>query len=332
MSALASQFDCILFDLDGVVYRGPAEIPGASQTIESLRSLGVASFYVTNNASRTPEQVSEHLRNLGINVAPEAVVTSAQAGAQVLRNFVPEGAHVYVIGGIGIDTALSEVGLIPRRDPTGCRAVLQGFGSDVNWQELAEASYLIQSGAVWVATNSDATFPTDRGIAPGNGSLVAAVANAVGREPDGIGGKPAPALLELAIARSASLKPLMVGDRYDTDIQGGVNLGIHTLLVLSGVASVTDIWRAEVQATFLGESLETLAEPYPNPEVRGLTALCGSAQAMYSPHQHQVVARGGSIINRIRAADALKWKLVPEVGLLPFVQGGISLDINHGDP
>lgn len=329
MKPLAAQFDGILCDLDGVVYRGNAEVPGAAETLNAIRELGVKCAYVTNNASRTPAEVAHQLQQMGIHTNPSEVVTSAQAGAQVLSELVPRGSKIYVVGGNGIDVALRDIGLNPERNPAGCVAVLQGFGPAIEWRHLAEASYLIQGGAVWVATNSDLTFPTEKGIAPGNGSLVQAVAHAVGRQPDGLGGKPSPALIALAITRMESHKSLMVGDRFDTDIAGAHDLGIATLLVLTGVATLEDVWHSEIRATYLGESIKTLNEPYPHCLVEKNHARCEGAQAVFLAEENRVTASGGTLISRLRAADALKWDLLNSIDMAKFVSGEIALDLNN---
>ena len=324
-SALAQEFDCVLFDLDGVLYRGPRAVDGVVATVNELIRLGIGRAYVTNNAGRTPEVVAEHLTSLGMPARPDEVVTSAQAGAAIVASRVPPGACVFAVGGEGVMVALAEVGLQPSRDPEGCVAVMQGYGPDVGWRELAEASYLIQGGALWVATNLDPTFPTDRGIAPGNGSLVQAVANSVDREPDGVGGKPAPALLELVLKRTGAVKPLMVGDRYDTDIEAGIGAGIKTLLVLSGVCDITDVWTSEFRADYLGETAAVLAEPYPRVHFAGDSASCNSAVARWVGER--VEAQNGSRIDQLRAADALKWERVKESGIGPFISGIFTLHL-----
>ena len=329
MKPLASQFDCIICDLDGVIYRGSEGVRGAAATLNAIEDLGVRHAFVTNNASRTPVEVAHQLQQLGIHAEPGDVVTSAQAGAQILTEMVPLGSKIYVVGGTGIEVALRDVGLIPERDPVGCIAVLQGFGPAIEWRHLAEASYLIQGGAVWVATNSDITFPTEKGLAPGNGSLVQAVACAVDRQPDAIGGKPAPALISLAIARMESRTPLMVGDRYDTDIVGGHALGLATLLVLTGVASIDDVWHSHIRATYLGESIATLTEPYPHCKVQGNTAWCEGAQAIFNAESQRVTTSGGTFINRLRAADAVKWELLDSIDLDRFANGSIVLELNN---
>lgn len=326
-SRLADDFDCILFDLDGVLYRGPYAVEGVVDCVSELTRAGVGRAYVTNNAARTPQVVADHLTSLGMNTHSDEVVTSAQAGAAILNSMVTPGSLVYVVGGEGVVEALAEVGLIPSRDPQDCVAVMQGYGPDVGWRELAEASYLIQRGAVWIATNMDLTFPTDRGIAPGNGSLVQAVANSVGRDPHGVGGKPAPALLDLVLQRTGAQKPLMVGDRYDTDIGAGIAVGMKTLLVLSGVCDVNDVWTSELRADYLGETAAVLLQSYPETTITGESAHCSKAIALWVGDQ--VEADGGSRIDQLRAADALKWQRVRETGIEPFVEGRFTLRLGH---
>lgn len=320
---LAEDFDCILFDLDGVLYRGPYAVEGVVDCINELVRAGIGRAYVTNNASRTPQTVVDHLASLGINADVDEVVTSAQAGATILSSMVPAGSTVYIVGGDGVAASLQEVGLVPSRDPRGCVAVMQGYGPDVGWRELAESSYLVQQGALWVATNMDLTFPTDRGIAPGNGSLVQAVSNSVGHEPHGVGGKPAPALLELVLQRTGARRPLMVGDRYDTDIEAGIAVGMKTLLVLSGVCDIDDVWTSELRADYYGETAAVLIQSYPEITVTGESARCATAVAHWVGDQVQ--ADGGSRIDQLRAADALKWMRARETGIGPFSEGKFTL-------
>lgn len=241
--SLVSRYAAVVCDLDGVVYRGPAAVPGA---IEALSAVAAPVLYATNNASRAPSEVAEHLRRLGLSCQPDAVATSSQAGAWLLSERVDADSAVLAVGGEGVALALREAGLRPvapegAAAAGGLVAVLQGYGPQVRATDLAEAAYAIQGGALWVATNTDATLPTDRGVAPGNGSLVGAVANAVGRGPDVVAGKPAPPLYLMCAGR-LQVEPttmLAVGDRLDTDIEGAVAAGIDSLLVLTGVDDFT---------------------------------------------------------------------------------------------
>ena len=230
----APQIAAIVCDLDGVVYRGPDAVPHA---IEALRSVTIPVIYATNNASRPPEVVAAHLRELGLEVTAHDVITSAQAGAAALAQDCP-GATVLAVGGEGVARALAEAGLNPTRDGLAeVDAVMQGYGPDVTMADLADAAFAVRAGARWVATNTDLTIPTARGIAPGNGTLVRAVAEAAGRGPDRICGKPSPDLYIVAGER-LGVSPssiLGIGDRLDTDIEGANAAGSPSLLVLTGV-------------------------------------------------------------------------------------------------
>lgn len=252
-------------DLDGVVYRGPEPIPHA---VESLRAWGRPVVFATNNASREPEEVADQLSRLGLETQANDVVTSSLAAAWVLKERVPHGALVLAVGGAGVSTALAGAGYeVVRRLPSGARvaAVVQGYGPQVTAADLAEAAYAIQGGALWVATNTDSTLPTERGIAPGNGSLIGAVARAVQREPDCVAGKPSAPCYLLAAER-LGLEPskvLAIGDRLDTDIAGAHAAAMDSLLVLTGVHGRDDVACAPPQwkPTYVVEDLRALARP-----------------------------------------------------------------------
>ena len=307
-NTLADGFDCLLFDLDGVVYRGSNAVPGAVTALEQCGKVGHQCVYVTNNASRTAEEVAAHLCSIGIHVADADVVTSPQAAVSLLPEFVPDGSAILVVGGAGIDAVLIEHGYRPVRSlAQGPAAVMQGFSPSVSWADLAEASYAIASGLPWIATNPDLTFPTDRGVAPGNGSLVAAVANAVGREPDAMAGKPEPPLLVEAMRRCGGSQGLMIGDRLDTDVRGGSLAGLATLLVLTGVHSVDDLLGAvgPDQPDFIGVDLGVLHEEYPEVVVReisaGMEAECRGVWARVDEVGRVEVGGLGTWIDAVRA-------------------------------
>lgn len=230
--------DVVFFDLDGVVYAGRTPVAHAAESIADLRKAGIRCCFITNNASRTPADVAEHLTDLGIPCDPDDVVTSAQAGVHLLQERIPPGSTVLVIGGAGLRTLVTQAGFVvvdgAHDEPV---AVIQGFGPDVSWRDLAEACYAVHAGALWIATNPDTTFPTDRGVAPGNGALVALVQSVVGRAPDAVAGKPEPALLHEALRRTKARSPILVGDRLDTDIAAGLRVGMPTVLVLTGIST-----------------------------------------------------------------------------------------------
>jgi HAD superfamily hydrolase (TIGR01450 family) len=235
--------DGLVLDLDGVVYRGPTGVPGSATAIRRAVAAGAGIAFATNNASRAPAQVVAQLRRLGVQATPDQVVTSAQVAADLVAGAVPAGGRVLVVGGQGLHDEVAARGLHPvvsaRDQPV---AVVQGFGPDTSWTLLAEAAYAVAAGVTWVATNVDLTFPTDRGTAPGNGTFVAAVAQATGRAPV-VAGKPAPALLRAAAERVGG-RPLVVGDRLDTDVVGARAAGLGSALVLSGVTDADTLLAA----------------------------------------------------------------------------------------
>ena len=242
----------ILCDLDGVVYRAQEPCPGAVDGLLSARQAGVRVLFMTNNASRSPQDVAEQLGSLGLPAGADDVLTASQVAADVLarqRADLLEDGRILAVGGPGVAQALREAGFDPcsheeareldaagRAETIG--AVVQGYGPTVSVPELAEAAYRIRAGATWMATNDDATLPTERGLAPGNGSLVAALAHATGERPT-VTGKPHAPAYEVALARLdvPREEALMIGDRLDTDIAGARAVGLRSALVLTGVST-----------------------------------------------------------------------------------------------
>lgn len=245
----------ILCDLDGVVYRGDVACDGAVEGLASAREAGVRLLFMTNNASRPPEVVAEHLTALGVPAQPDEVMNASQVAAEVLRQRVDQGevvlgsGVVLAVGGPGVGAALSALDLpwvsarqvrdaVESGRPAEIVAVVQGYGAEVDVTDLTEAVYAVRAGAVWVATNDDATLPTPRGLAVGNGSLVAAVAHASGARPLVVGKPHAPAY-RLAAEKLGlpATDCLMLGDRLDTDIAGARAAGMPSALVLTGVST-----------------------------------------------------------------------------------------------
>jgi HAD superfamily hydrolase (TIGR01450 family) len=240
--ALSAVYDAMLLDLDGTVYHGAQPIPGAAEAIRKLRERRTEVRFVTNNASKAPGDVAATLRKMDIDAEPAEVSTSAQAAAKVLGERLPRGAAVLIVGAPALVAEVDAVGLRPVREASDdVAAVVQGHSPDTGWKDLAEACVAIRAGALWVACNVDATLPTERGELPGNGSMVAALRAATGAEPV-VAGKPAAPLLETAAA--GAKKPLVVGDRLDTDIAGGTAAGLDSLLVLTGVATPASLLTA----------------------------------------------------------------------------------------
>jgi glycerol 3-phosphatase-2 len=231
----------LLLDLDGTVFRGHEPTPGA---VDTLAAVTARTLYVTNNASRGPGEVAEHLRAMGFSAEADDVVTSAQSAARVLAEHLPDGASVLIVGTDALAAEITAVGLKPVRlwtqDPV---AVVQGHSPETAWSDLAEAALAIRGGALWVAANVDKTLPSERGLLPGNGSMVAALQTATDRVPT-VAGKPQPTLLTDALSRGTFRSPLVVGDRLDTDIAGANAADLPSLLVLCGVSTADETVRA----------------------------------------------------------------------------------------
>jgi glycerol 3-phosphatase-2 len=265
---LVAQYLGVICDLDGVVYRGASAVPGAVETLNQLAADDIAVVFATNNASRSPDAVGEHLRELGLGPLGWSVVTSSQAAAAYLAERLPESRPVFAVGGPGVAQALDEVGLVPVRiselADTSVVAVMQGLGIDVTWRELAEVGYLVQGGAMWVATNLDLMLPTTRGPAPGNGALVAAVQTTTTATPHVVG-KPGAALFDLARRRlgAEQAETLVCGDRLDTDIVGANAAGLDSLFGLSGAHRLQDLVFAAPAArpTYVAADLTGLLQP-----------------------------------------------------------------------
>ncbi|MDR2254542.1 MAG: HAD-IIA family hydrolase [Arthrobacter sp.] len=266
IDAPLSGHDALLCDLDGVIYAGPDAIPGAVEAIAAVQAAGIAVGFVTNNASRPVEAVAEHLRSLGINTDAEHVFGSARAGARLAAaDALSRGIARPTAMVVGADTLRHEVAaagfdLVAVGAQAHPDYVIQGFDPGLGWSDLAAAAFAIQRGARWVASNTDATIPRAEGVAPGNGSLVDAVRRAVDVEPL-VAGKPEPALMLLAAEALGATRPMMVGDRLDTDVAGGNAAGFTSALVLTGVhtaddaADAPDAQRPDVIVAGLGDLL-----------------------------------------------------------------------------
>ncbi|GAA1942998.1 HAD-IIA family hydrolase [Amycolatopsis minnesotensis] len=260
---LLSAHDGLLFDLDGTVYHGTRVIPGAPEAVRAARDAGTPVRFVTNNASKAAEDVARHLAGIGVSAEPAEVSTSAQAAAKVLGERLAPGSRVLVVGTGSLADEVTAAGLTPVREAgDDVVAVVQGHSPDTGWRNLAEASVAIRAGALWVACNVDVTLPTERGLLPGNGSLVGALRAATGAEPV-VAGKPASPLLDAAAESCGARRPLVIGDRLDTDIAGAVTAEMTSLCVLTGVATPALLLEAAhgERPDHLGRDLSALTEP-----------------------------------------------------------------------
>ncbi|WP_436528099.1 HAD-IIA family hydrolase [Actinoplanes sp. HUAS TT8] len=276
---LAGEYDLAIFDLDGVVFLIDEPIPGAAEAVERLRADGTSIAYATNNASRRAADVAALLTGMGVSAEPAEVLTSAGAAAARIAEHVEAGSPVLVVGAEALRAEVRDAGLTPVDSADDAPvAVVQGYGPEVGWKILSEAAIAVRAGATWYATNTDRTLPSPRGPLPGNGSLVAVLRTALDREPDVIVGKPQPALFTTAASRAGAERPLAIGDRLDTDIQGAVGAGMDSLLVLTGVSSPKDLLEApaERRPKFVAADLSGLFRPaalavVPAAEVDGWT-------------------------------------------------------------
>lgn len=274
---LAHLFDVALLDLDGVVYRGHEPVVHAADALKKAREQGMRLAFVTNNALRPPDEVARRITEAGVEAQPQDVATSAQAAARLLAQQLPAGAKVLVAGGEGLRQAVSERGLVvASRADEQPMAVVSGYDPELTYARLAEAVLAIFAGALWVASNTDATVPTERGLLPGAGALVAFIAAATKATPQ-VAGKPERALHEEATSRSGAERPLVVGDRLDTDIEGANGVGAPSLLVLTGVATPAELIHAEAhqRPTFLSRDLRGLLLPASGVTREGVVARCG---------------------------------------------------------
>jgi glycerol-1-phosphatase len=257
VGTLAQEHDCLLLDLDGTVFRGHELTEGAAESLEKTPG---RTLFVTNNASRSAGEVAAHLQDLGLQAGDADVVTSAQSAAHLLAGQLAPESRVLVVGTESLAHEITAVGLTPvRLFDDKPDAVVQGHSPETAWANLAEAALAIRAGALWVAANVDATLPTERGLLPGNGSMVAALRAATDAEPQ-VAGKPAPTLLRDALARGDFQTPLVVGDRLNTDIAGANAAELPSLMVLTGVNSARDAVYAvpEQRATLIGHDLRSL--------------------------------------------------------------------------
>jgi glycerol-1-phosphatase len=232
-------FDALVCDLDGVVYRGDAPIPGAVEALNALADRGIRIVYCTNNSRSTISQYLGKLTGLGLKIEPEALVTSAIVTAEVLGERHPSGAVAMVVGGDGIREALGSIGVEIRVDAAEDQVdlVVVGWDPGFDYDSMRRASLAVMAGASLIATNDDASFPAPKGLWPGAGAILASIEVASGARAE-VMGKPHPPMME-AVARrlEGARKIAIVGDRPDTDLAGGASRGWTTILVTSGVTS-----------------------------------------------------------------------------------------------
>jgi glycerol-1-phosphatase len=310
---LHEKYDVALLDLDGVVYLGGKAIPSAPPALQRAREAGMHLAYVTNNASRTPAAVAELLRSMDVPARAADVVTSPQAAARLLADKLPPGAPVLVIGSLALRMAVRERGLRPVSSASDSPlAVVQGYAPGIDYQALAEGALAVRAGALFVGTNADSTLPGSRGIQPGNGSLLRVIAYATGVDPV-IAGKPELPLHHESIIRTGARRPLVVGDRLDTDIEAASRAATDSLLVFTGVSRPAELPVAppEHRPTYLALTLDALTEAYPDVILDDDAATCSGWTARWQDRHGQdasITLDGvGAPIDGLRALCAAAW-------------------------
>jgi 4-nitrophenyl phosphatase len=244
----------ILLDLDGTVYRGDEEVPGASEFCLLMAETGVRCLFVTNRSNRTPAEVCRQLQGYGVACELEDVLTTSQATAHHLGS-----GSAYMIGEEGLRVALEEAGIaITDDDPD---AVVVGFDQNLHHSKLQIACRLILKGKPFVATNPDLRLTTPDGVIPGTGAILAAI-QAVTGVPPIVVGKPEPLLFNLAVEYLGLQKHevIAVGDSLDTDVPAGVRADIRTALLLTGNARREDVPAADMQPTWVFDDYGGLRE------------------------------------------------------------------------
>ena len=304
--SLVDEYTAALFDLDGVVYLGPAPVEGAPEGIRELKERGTKVAFVTNNAARKPQVVVDQLVALGVPADLSDVVTSAQAASRMLADHLPAGSIVLVTGTEALADEVRAVGLAPVSDlaqqPV---AVIQGYDPNMTWQRLDLTCQAIQAGAQWFATNTDSTRPTEKGLVPGAGAQIAAVQTAVTVSPL-VAGKPCPPLLLETLRRLGTERAIFVGDRLDTDIEGAVAVGMDSLFVFTGAHGKADLLAAGpgCRPTHIGYDLRSLLEDPHAVEVTGTQARCGAQKAELLGGE--VTLLGAPPVGREAQLDALR--------------------------
>lgn len=319
--ALSGAYDLAMLDLDGVVYVSGDAVPGASEHLAAARSAGMRLAFITNNAARPPATVAAHLRDLGVEAATEDVVTSAQAAARVLADRFGAGASVVCLGADGLRESLVAAGLTPVGADDEAVAIATGYGPEVRWSEIMRAAVRIRDGLPWVASNTDASIPTAFGVAPGHGVQVDMLRRFAGVDPV-VAGKPERPLLDETVRRVGGQRPLMVGDRLDTDIEGARRVDVDSLLVLTGVTRLSELVAAapHERPTYIAPDLAGLLVAHAAPEAADGGWTLGGWRAGVRAGALQV-SGAGSVEDWWRVVAAAAWAHLDEAGEAVQVSG-----------
>jgi len=258
---LLTQIRAILLDMDGVLYRGDRTLPGARCFVRTLQDRDIPFILLTNNSTKTPAQYVARLERMGLQVAPSTILTSAQATAMYLEKVAPSGTRMYVIGERGLRDEIASRGYVIAEDDVAF--VVVGMDTHLTFEKLRMAALAIGSGAIFVGTNPDRSFPAEEAVTPGTGAILAAVEAATEVKPTIIG-KPQQAAFDLALEKLGALREetAMIGDRLETDILGGREAGLLTILVLTGITSRQDLSESSIKPDLVFEDLQQLCDAW----------------------------------------------------------------------
>lgn len=329
---LTSAYDLAMLDLDGVVYVGDHAVAGVPETLELVRASGMRCAFITNNASRTPRTVAQHLRDLDVPATDADVVTSSQAAARLLSDRLPASTPVAVLGSEALADEVRLAGLAPVAvDAAQAQALVSGYGPNVLWKDVMRAAVRVRDGLWWVASNTDSSIPTSYGTAPGHGVLVETVSRFAGVTPV-VAGKPERPLLDETIRRMGGKRPLMVGDRLDTDIAGAINVGIDSLLVLTGVTGLPELVGAAPgeRPTYVAAGLGGLLTSHEQPVEVDTTTIIGGWRVRTADGRLEVDGHG-HVDDWWRGVAAAGWTHLDRTGR-PVCTDGIAVPSGAGEP
>ncbi|NIS80038.1 MAG: HAD-IIA family hydrolase [Anaerolineales bacterium] len=254
-----SQIVALVIDMDGVLMRGDSALPGVMSFFKLLRERSLKFVIATNNATTSAEMLCERLAPVGVRIEPEQVITSGIASASYLKDLLPPGSQIYVIGESPLRKVLKAAGFHLTESANDIKAVVVGLDRQLNWEKLTEAALAIQAGATFIATNPDLSLPVERGQAIGTGAILAAIEATTGVAPIVIG-KPEPHLFQYALQhlKTKAENTLVVGDRFETDVLGGKKAGMPTALILTGITQRQDLSSVHVKPDWIFENLDEL--------------------------------------------------------------------------
>ncbi len=256
---MISDYDCYLLDMDGVIWINGKEIPGSIEIVNHLHDMGKVIVFLTNNSTKSRDKYVEALREIGVSwVKRKNIVSSAYVAARYLSDLAK---RCYVVGEAGLVEELRLAGLSVLNESSawssGADAVVVGMDRNFNYMKLWTAMKLILEGSLYVATNTDRNFPTERGLAPGAGTMVAAVSSGAGMSPTVVG-KPSEHMFYEALRCGNDGKVLMIGDRAETDILGATRMGIDSAFVLSGAGKIEDLKALGLKPRYIAKDLRSL--------------------------------------------------------------------------